>query len=153
MIVENICEQSPRLNASQTSSYFFCLNKKINCNYEDLNYGDNQVDLITIEEEYFSDKNDYCATVESNTKDWLEASYANSEDTIDAIDANNDDDVQKKQEAELDSKCSAYVFNSKCIEPYMPKRETCSNINIVTPYSEPKEELKLSTLKVTSSHP
>ena len=57
MIVGNICEKSPRLNASQTSSEEGCLNKRSNWNYEDLNEylnlvnGDNKVGLITAKEE------------------------------------------------------------------------------------------------------
>ena len=53
MIVGSICEKHPRFNASKTLYEDFCLNKMINCNYEDLNEdlnlvnGDNQVDLIT----------------------------------------------------------------------------------------------------------
>ena len=61
MIVGSICEKSPRFNASQTSSEGCFLNKRINWDYEDLNLvnGGNQVDLITIEEECFNDKNYY----------------------------------------------------------------------------------------------
>ena len=57
VIVGNICEKSPRLNASQTSSEEGCLNKRSNWNYEDLNEylnlvnGDNKVGLITAKEE------------------------------------------------------------------------------------------------------
>ena len=47
----SIYEQSHQLNASQTSSEDYYLNKGINCNYEDLNDSGNQFDLITIEEE------------------------------------------------------------------------------------------------------
>ena len=56
VIVGSICNQYPKFNVSQTLSDDFCLNKKINCNYEDLNEdlnlvnGDDKVDLITIEE-------------------------------------------------------------------------------------------------------
>ena len=44
MIVGNICQQCPRFKVYQTSSEDFCLNKRINYNYEDLNEDFNLVD-------------------------------------------------------------------------------------------------------------
>ena len=131
VIVGRICEKSPLFNASQTSSKDFCLNKRIDFNYEDLNEelnlvnSYNKVDLITIEEEYFNDKNDYYATVKSITKVGLAVNYDNSKDDIDG---HNDDDMQQNQEGELNSKCAASEFNSKCVTPSTPKKATCTKI-------------------------
>ena len=92
----SICDQPPRFNASQTLSEEHSLNKRITCNHEDLNEdvnlvnGNNEVDLITAEEEYFNDKNYYYTTVESNINEKLIVNHDNVED---AVDAHNDHDI------------------------------------------------------------
>ena len=77
----------------------------------------------------------------------LIVNYANSED---AIDVHNDDYMQQNQEGELNSKCATYEFSCKYFMSSAPKKSTCTNVNLVTPLSTPKEEMKPSTLKVTS---
>ena len=51
--------------------------------------------------------------------------------------------MQQNQEVQL---------HCKCVASSTPKKATRTNVNLVIPSPVPKEELKPSTLKVTSSH-